>query len=71
LPALGYLIYSGLQGGSSYHLDVAEALGMPEKNLKNVWIFGTVASGYEKSPDSLGVRFFLQDQHDPKCKNFE
>lgn len=66
LAGMGYLVYSGLQGGSSYHLDVAEALNMPEQELKNVRIFGTVASGYEKSPDSLGVRFFLQDQHTPK-----
>lgn len=66
LAGMGYLVYSGLQDGSAYHLDVAEALGMQENDLKNVRIFGTVASGYAKAPDSLGVRFLLQDQHDPK-----
>lgn len=66
LAGMGYLVYSGLQGGSSYHLDVAEALGMQEKDLQNVRIFGIVAPGYAKSSDSLGVRFRLQDQHDPK-----
>lgn len=66
LAGAGYLVYSGLEGGSSYHLDVAEALGMPEKELKNVRVFGTVAPGYMRAPDSLGVRFFLRDQRNPE-----
>ncbi|CAK7023224.1 MAG: Cytochrome c-type biogenesis protein CcmE [Desulfovibrio sp.] len=66
LAGTGYLVYSGIQGGSTYHLDVAEALDMPEKDLQNVRLFGVVAPGYEKAADSLGVRFLLQDQNDPR-----
>lgn len=63
---LGYLVYTGLASGSAYHLDVSEALAMKSEKLRNVRIFGTVsAADLERSPDSLGARFFLEDQHNP------
>ncbi|SBV96194.1 putative cytochrome c-type biogenesis protein CcmE [uncultured delta proteobacterium] len=63
---LGFLIYTGLSEGSTYHLDVAEALSMPEKDLRNVRIFGILSPDkLDRAADSLGARFLLQDQHTP------
>lgn len=63
---LGFLLYTGLNQGSAYHLDVGEALGMPADKLQSVRVFGTVgAEGIARSPDALGVRFLLQDQQNP------
>jgi cytochrome c-type biogenesis protein CcmE len=64
---LGFLVYTGLSEGSSYHLEVAEALSMPERDLQNVRVFGAVSpDGIDRAADSLGVRFFLQDRHDAR-----
>ncbi len=64
---LALLIRTGLSEGSSYHLDVAEALAMPEQDLKGVRIFGLVSpDGLLRDANALGVRFFLQDQHVPQ-----
>jgi len=63
---MGFLIHTGLSEGSAYHLDVAEALSMPDDQLQGVRIFGTVSpEGLSRAADSLGVRFLLQDKHDP------
>jgi len=63
---MGFLIYTGLSEGSAYHLDVAEALSMPDDQLQSVRIFGTVSpDGFSRAADFLGVRFLLQDKHDP------
>lgn len=63
---MGFLIHTGLSEGASYHLDVAEALSMPDSKLKSVRVFGTVGpDGLTRAADSLGVRFQLRDQHDP------
>ena len=63
---LGYLMYSGLKGGSSYHLDVAEVLAMKSEELQSVRVFGTIsAANLERMPEALGARFFLEDQHNP------
>ena len=64
LAGLGYLVYAGFGAGSSYHLDVAEALDMPENELHNVRLFGTVGlDGVERGQGGLGVAFMLRDQH--------
>ncbi len=66
LAGMGFLIYTGLDKGSSYHLDVAEALDMPADKLRSVRVFGTVSpDGLRRDADALGVRFFLRDQHSP------
>ena len=39
---------------------------MPEKDLKNVRIFGILSPDkLDRAADSLGARFLLQDQHNP------
>ena len=66
VTGMGYLIRAGLGEGSTYHIDVAEALTMPADKLQAVRVFGTVSpERIERAADSLGVRFFLQDQHNP------
>ena len=66
LSGLGYLLYAGLGAGSAYHVDVAEALAMPETELHNARIFGSVSpEGIERGENALGVAFMLRDQHDP------
>ena len=66
VAGMGFLVYTGLSEGSSYHLDVAEALAMPEDKLRGVRVFGVVgADGLERAADSLGARFLLQDQQNP------
>ena len=64
---MGFLVYTGLSAGASYHLDVAEALSLPADKLDGVRVFGVVApDGLERATDSLGVRFTLQDQQQPR-----
>lgn len=61
-----FLVYQGLAEGSAYHLDVAEALAMPENELKNVRVFGTVGpEGITRAGDSPGVGFLLLDKQTP------
>lgn len=68
---MGYLVWSGLSEGSTYHIDVADALTMPPEKLQAVRIFGTVSpENIRREPDSLGVAFLLQDQANPG-KNLE
>ena len=65
---MGFLLYTGLNEGSSYHLDVAEALAMPENELQGARVFGVVSpEGLERSADSLAVRFLLRDQKTPSA----
>ena len=66
VSGLGFLLYTGLSEGSSYHLDVAEALDMPDDQLRNVRVFGTVSpDGLSRAADSLGARFLLRDRQHP------
>ena len=63
---MGYLVWSGLNEGSTYHIDVADALGMPTDKLQAVRVFGTVSpENIVRAADSLGVIFLLQDQNAP------
>lgn len=63
---MGYLVWSGLSEGSTFHIDVAEALALPESSPNAVRVFGTVGPDkFTRAADSLGVTFQLQDQHDP------
>lgn len=64
---MGYLVWSGLSEGATYHIDVAEALAMPEEKLAAVRVFGTVSpDNLVRAADSLGVAFLLQDQNNPR-----
>lgn len=61
---MGFLMYSGLQEGTAYHIDVAEANAMKDRDLQGARVFGTVDEVIERAPDLLSVRFFLVDQND-------
>ncbi|EGJ51542.1 cytochrome c maturation protein CcmE [Desulfocurvibacter africanus] len=65
LGGLGYLLYSGLSGGSVYFLNVSEALAMETGKLSQARLFGTVAAdGLHSKDGSLGVVFQLVDKDD-------
>lgn len=66
VAGMGYLVWSGLNQGATYHIEVSDALAMPPDKLQAVRVFGVVSpNGLSRAPDSLGVRFFLQDQNTP------
>ncbi|GFK94276.1 Cytochrome c-type biogenesis protein CcmE [Fundidesulfovibrio magnetotacticus] len=66
LGGLGWLVYSGLDEGSVYFLNVSEALAMKPEQLGQARLFGTVAEqGVEPAVGGLGVRFTLVDKDDP------
>lgn len=65
LGGLGWLVYSGLDEGSVYFLNVREALAVPPDKLGQARLFGTVAEdGIEKPGNGLGVNFTLIDKDD-------
>ena len=66
VAGLGWLLYSGLSGGSVYFLNVSEALAMPKAELGQARLFGTVAAeDLSSKSDRLGVVFRLVDSEDP------
>jgi len=66
LGGLGWLVYSGLNEGSVYFLNVREALAAPAGELTKARLFGTVGAGdVTKAPGGLGVNFSLVDKDDP------
>lgn len=66
LGGLGYLLFSGFGGATTYFLNVSEALAMAPTSLAKARLFGTV-SGRElsRAGDALGVRFLLEDKNQP------
>ncbi|MBI4807128.1 MAG: cytochrome c maturation protein CcmE [Desulfovibrio sp.] len=65
LGGLGWLIYSGLDEGSVYFLNVSEALAVTPEKLGQARLFGTVAEeGLTTAPGGLGVSFTLLDKDD-------
>lgn len=65
LGGLGWLVYSGLDEGSVYFLNVGEALAMPPAKLGQARLFGTVAGdGLVSASGGLGVNFKLIDKDD-------
>lgn len=63
---LGWLIYSGLESGSVYFLNVSEAHAVSPEALKSARLFGTVAAdSIQKFTDSPGVKFTLEDKDNP------
>jgi len=63
LGGLGWLVYSGLDEGSVYFLNVREALAMPAGKLSQARLFGTVAEGDITRPEGgFGVNFTLIDK---------
>lgn len=66
LGGLGYLLFSGFGSGSTYFLNVSEALAMKPTDLAKARLFGTVSGrDLARSEDALGVRFFLEDKDQP------
>lgn len=65
LGGLGGLIYSGLDEGASYFLNVGEALAAKPEQLGKARLFGTVAEeGITPAAGGLGVSFTLLDKDD-------
>lgn len=65
LGGLGWLIYSGLDEGSVYFLNVGEALSVSPAKLGQARLFGTVATdGLTRADGGLGVNFRLEDKDD-------
>ena len=66
ISGTGYLLYTGINENKAYHVDVAETLTMPLKDLRSVRVFGTVSSeGIARAADASGVTFLLQDINTP------
>ncbi|GAB6035708.1 cytochrome c maturation protein CcmE [Fundidesulfovibrio butyratiphilus] len=66
LGGLGWLVRSGLSEGSTYFVNVGEALAMNSSDLTQVRLFGTVAEkGLVMAQGGLGARFALVDKDDP------
>lgn len=71
LAGVGYLIYSGVAGGSVYFLEVSEALALEPGQATQCRVFGTVAPhGIQTKDGRLGVVFNLEDQTD-KAKTLQ
>ncbi len=67
LGGLGWLVFSGLDEGSVYFLNVGEALDMKPAQLNQARLFGLVAEeNLEMAPGGLGVRFSLTDKDDAR-----
>lgn len=65
LSGLGYLLWSGLSGGSVYFLNVSEALAVDASKLSQARLFGNVAAeDLRPGEGGLGVTFQLVDQAD-------
>ena len=63
LGGLGGLLWSGLDEGSSYFLNVSEALAAKPEQLSKARLFGTVGEdGIDRPADALGVSFTLLDK---------
>ncbi len=64
LGGVGYLVFAGLNEGSTYFLDVAEAKAQDPAKLTHTRLFGTVKPESIVPPaKGLGVSFDLEDQH--------
>lgn len=67
LGGLGWLVFSGLDEGSVYFLNVGEALAVQPEKLNQARLFGTVGEeNLEMAPGGLGVRFALVDKDDAR-----
>lgn len=64
LGGLGYLIFSGVDSGSVYFLNVSEAMAMDRAVLKQARLFGSVADNDLERREGAGVSFRLQDKDD-------
>ncbi|MCK9239564.1 cytochrome c maturation protein CcmE [Desulfocurvus sp.] len=65
LGGLGWLIFSGVSENSVYFVNVAEALALPEGELKNARLFGVVDDkDLSGGPGTMGATFRLLDKDD-------
>lgn len=66
LGGLGWLIGSGLSEGSTYFVNVGEALAMKPGQLAQARLFGTVSEqNLVMAQGGLGARFVLVDKDNP------
>ncbi len=64
ISSLGFMIYSGLNEGSVYFLNVSEALAAPVEKESSMRLFGNVGS-FTKSQANDSVEFILIDPEMP------
>lgn len=65
LSGLGYLLWSGLSGGSVYFLNVSEAMAVDASKLSQARLFGNVAAeDLRQGEGGRGVSFRLVDKDD-------
>ncbi len=62
MGGLGYLIFSGISGASSYWIGVAEITGMPAEKPIAARVFGNVKVAGVVPQESGGIRFLLEDK---------
>ena len=63
---VGFLMWSAFSEGSVYHLNVAEAVDMPEGQLKAARLFGVASNDIVRPDNGLGARFTLVDLEHPE-----
>ncbi len=62
--SIGFMIYSGLNEGSVYFLNVSEALAAPVEEQNSMRLFGSVGN-FEKNDSNSSVVFTLIDAEQP------
>ncbi len=65
ISSLGFMIYSGLNEGSVYFLNVSEALAADNTKESSMRLFGSVGS-FTKSEAGNRVEFVLVDSEQPE-----
>ncbi len=64
VSAVGFMVYSGLNEGSVYFLNVSEALTLPVEENKAMRLFGSVDT-FERNTAGNKVDFILVDAEQP------
>ncbi len=64
VSSVGFMVYSGLNEGSVYFLNVSEALASPHEEEGSIRLFGNVGS-FEKNQANNSVEFVLIDAEMP------
>ncbi len=62
--SIGFMVYSGLNEGSVYFLNVSEALAAPVEEQNSMRLFGSVGK-FEKNASNTSVVFTLIDAEQP------
>ncbi len=64
VSSIGFMVYSGLNEGSVYFLNVSEALASPHEEEGSIRLFGNVGS-FTKNQSNNSVEFILIDAEMP------